>query len=239
MIEVDIIEEREEQIIGTDKTGNLVILPNSLYYKMKREMGGRILYKMDEEHQILETFDDRIFNIICGGHRFQSRPGVSDELTKIIQAHKKGDVEAMPNFKSIVMDMLSEKVFSEVVDEYFKGVRGLKTVRGNDGLIEKFVYKDLIWIDKRGACYQKINKHGRTTTQTNDGERAGSHVCIVANGINRKSDGYTVPTKSGLKKINGLTMEIIAKIAFLLSPNFKDSVFTSQLSADTRRALTN
>ena len=71
MIQIDVIEEREEQIIGTDKDGNLTILPNSLYYKIKREMDGRILYTMDEEHQILETFDDRIFNIICGENRFQ------------------------------------------------------------------------------------------------------------------------------------------------------------------------
>ena len=228
MIQIDVIEEREEQIIGTDKDGNLTILPNSLYYKIKREMDGRILYTMDEEHQILETFDDRIFNIICGEHRFQSRPGVSDELAKIVRLHQKGDVEALPNFKQLVDEMLSEKVFSEVVDEYFKGVRHLKTVRGVDGLIEKFVYKNIIWIDKRGACYQK---------RPDDG--GASHVCIVANGIHRKSANYTVPTKSGLKKINGLTMEIIAKIAFLLNPNFDDRVFTSQLAAQTRTALTN
>ena len=43
MIQIDVIEEREEQIIGTDKDGNLTILPNSLYYKIKREMDGRIL----------------------------------------------------------------------------------------------------------------------------------------------------------------------------------------------------
>ena len=124
--------------------------------------------------------------------------------------------------------MLSEKVFSEVVDEYFKGVRHLKTVRGVDGLIEKFVYKNIIWIDKRGACYQK---------RPDDG--GASHVCIVANGIHRKSANYTVPTKSGLKKINGLTMEIIAKIAFLLNPNFQDRVLTNQLTDHTQAALTN
>ena len=224
MLKIDIIEEREEQLIGTDKDGNLVIVPNSPYYKLKREMDGRIMYKIDEKHQILETFDDRIFNIICNQHKFQSRPGISDELVAIINQHKKGEDDVINVFEHLIANILAEKVFAEVVDEYFKGVEGLVTVR-KEGRIEHFLYKNAIYVDRRGACYQ-LGENNKP-----------SYVCIVANGIHRTSGMYTVPTRKGLEKINGVTMEIIAKIAFLLSPNFKDIVFTDQLYPRTRSVL--
>ena len=223
MIKIDIIEEREEQLIGTDEDGKLVILPNSPYYQLKRDMGGRIMYKIDETHQILETFDDRIFNIICGNERFQSRPGISDELVAIINDHKQKDQFAINKFETLVANILAEKVFAEVVDEYFTGVEGLVTVR-KEGRIEHFLYKNAIYVNREGACYQLTDDKPH-------------YVCIVANGIHRTSKLYTVTTRKGLRKINGVTMEIIAKIAFLLSPNFKDRVFTEQLTPRTRAAL--
>lgn len=215
-----LLEDREDQIIIQDSNGNIDTKPKTEYFIMKYADfdGDRIFYQFNTESWIQETYNDGIFNLIYKNERMQLRD--ANKICFCINFHKfnKNSVHAFKPFEELFKKNYAEKLETDVLKSILKPFEHrLKFL--NDG----------IEIDERFY----INKNAQAHSKKNG---IWESLCIVAYGVG-SNDSFDIDSVIGNIEINSKSLQIIAKVMFLLKPNLTDSVFTSQLSKEILEEL--
>jgi len=205
-----LLEEREDQIIIVDLNGIVDTKPKTDYFilKFKDFDGDRIFYQFDIDSWIQETYNDGIFNCVYKKERMQLRQ--ADRIAFAINWHK--------NNKN---PKLGLKPFEELFKKNFAHNIQLDVLKS---ILKPFEHRlkyvdDGIEIDERFFVNKNAQAHYKN-------EGIYKSLCIVASGY---LENFDVDSKIGDIEINAKTLEIVAKVMFLIKPNMKDSVFTEQV----------
>lgn len=216
-----LLEDREDQIIIQDSNGNIDTKPKTDYFLLKYGDdfdGDRIFYQFNADSWIQETYNDGIFNLIYKNERMQLRD--SDKICFCINFHKTNinSVHALKPFEELFKKNYADKLETDVLKSILKPFEHrLNFVKDGVEVDNRF------YVDKQGQAHSKKN-----------GIWAG--LCIVAYGVD-SNDSFDIDSVIGNVEINSKSLQIIAKVMFLLKPNLKDSVFRSQLSNDLLEEL--
>ena len=189
--------------------GKIMTKINDNYNNLKygQYNGERIHYEFNDEAKIDETYDDRIFNCIYKDETMQVRK--SEDICQAIMN------ENLDDYALVFKETYYEIHRIELITELIKRSYGDRVKLRNDNT---FVIDDRFMVDdKATAHYSKRN---------NDSDKRWEFLCIVVKGRPRKK---AIKTKVGLVELDEKLLEILAKINFLINPNAKDSIFTSQL----------
>lgn len=216
-----LLEDREDQIIIQDLNGNIDTKPKTDYFLLKFGDdfdGDRIFYQFNADSWIQETYNDGIFNCIYKNERMQLRD--SNKICFCINFHKtnKDSSHALDPFEELFKKNYAPKLETDVLKSILKPFEHrLNFVKDGIEVDNRF------YVDKQGQAHSK--KH-----------EVWSSLCIVAFGVDSK-DSFDIDSVIGNIEINSKSLEIIAKVMFLLKPNLKDGVFTSQLSKELQEEL--
>ncbi len=227
-----VLEIRPEQVICIDN-GKLTTKPNSPYYSLKYfySGGNRIAYTFSDVSCIKETFDDRIFNCWCNGKRLQLRQDLSEKLAVAINHHmESGDVQ---KYEELFNLAYKEQPNWQILDIYLRNVEGVSQTS-----IGYIIY-DSFRIDFKGNAWVCGN-YGNNIEEYQI--NCWNSLCIVMQGAGNShitDEGTLFDENGSIISVNALTITILTKILFLLNPNLKDSVFTSQLPENLLKMLNN
>lgn len=215
-----LLEDREDQIIIQDMNGHIDTKPKTDYFMLKfgEFDGDRIFYQFNADSWIQETYNEGIFNLIYKNERMQLTD--SNKICFCINFHKsnKNSVHALEPFEELFKKNYADKLETDVLKSI------LKPFEHRLNFIEHGVEVDnRFYVDKLGQAHSK--KNGVWTS-----------LCIVAFGVG-SNDSFDIDSVIGNVEINSKSLEIIAKVMFLLKPDTKDSVFTSQLSKELQEEL--
>jgi len=207
-----ILEERTDQLIIRDLDGRIDSVPKTEFFMLKyKEFNGeRIYYQFDKNSYVQETYDIGIFNCILNGVRMQLRN--SERIAFAINWHKHS------NAKSLLLRM---KPFQELFTKNFvKNIQlgVLKSIL--KAFEDRIKYrKDGIEIDQRFFVDKNAQAFFKNNNKWDD-------LCIVAKGYLHDFD---IESEMGNIEINSKSLEIVAKVMFLLEPDMKDKIFTGQI----------
>lgn len=214
-----ILEDREDQIIVTDINGKLATKPKTEYYLLKYKDfdGGRIFYQFDKNSWIQETYNDGIFNLVFKNEKMQLRD--ADKICFCINFHKfyGKSIHRSKPFEELFKKNFTDKLETDVLKSILKPFEHrLNFVKDGIEVDGRF------YIDKNAQAFYKSG--------------IWKSLCIVAFGV-EKEDSFDIDSVIGNIEINSKSLQIIAKIMFLLKPNIKDSVFFNQLSNELKEEL--
>ena len=191
--------------------GKIMTKINDSYNNLKygKYDGNRIFYKFNDEAEVQETYDDRIFNCTYKEETMQVRN--SEDICKAINNDNLDDYEIV--FKETYYEIHKIELITDLVKRSY----GERVKLRND---DTFVIDDRFMVDdKATAHYSKRGKNVKEDTRW-------TFLCIVVKGRPRKK---SIKTKIGLVELDAMLLHILAKINFLLYPNMNDTVFISQL----------
>jgi len=212
-----VIEIRKDNIIYQRDDGTINVEPNTPYFRIKiLEFGGdRIKHDIPIEGiEIMETFDDMIFNVTINGLTITTRPNMADSI-----------VESFNNTDKLlkIFERYNNQKYNIKLLEGFLKEHGdrIKTVT------EGFVVDDMFLVDRIGNAWFWKNGEKDQSHRTNISTGA---ICIVV----KRSRNHKVvdPTHGGSVEIDELGFIILSKINFLLEPNLDDEVFVNQIPKD-------
>lgn len=211
-----LLETRTDQLIIMDSNGNIDTKPKTDYFLLKYKDfdGDRINYQFDKDSYIQETFNDGIFNCTFQKESMQIRE--ADKIAFCINFHRlqikaKDEIRTKPFadlFKKNYVETIQLDVLKDFLKDYKHRLEFL-----NDG----------IEVDQRFF----VNKVGQASVKK---KGVYHNLCIVAEGY---LGSFNYESKIGKIEINSKSLEIIAKVFFLLNPNLKDGVFINQLEPET------
>ncbi len=208
MSKVTILEERPEQLILL-KDNNVELVPNTPYTKLKYSQEwdeDRIKYPIDKNHDITETFNNKVFNIEFNRQVIQTRYSLADTVCLLIKQHKQnGNTQQIEEF---FMKEFSQFIQDKILDEYLNDREGVKKVT------KGYEVNGIFLVGDEGSAYLIST---------------GKHICIVVNG---ELKTVSIPYQDQMVDLNERTYTILTKINFLLEPNMEDMVFVNQLPKD-------
>ena len=194
--------------------GKIMTKINDSYNNLKygKYDGNRIFYKFDDEAEIQETYDDRIFNCTYKGETMQVRK--SEDICKAIKNQNLDDYEIV--FKETYYEIHKIELITDLVKRSY----GERVKLRND---DTFVIDDRFMVDSNATAH-----YGKRAKKFNSisWDKRWEFLCIVVKGRPRKK---SIKTKIGLVELDTKLLEILAKINFLINPTMTDGVFVSQL----------
>ena len=195
--------------------GKIMTKINDQYNNLKygKYEGNRIFYKFNDEAEVQETYDDRIFNCTYKDETIQVRK--SEDICSAINSDNLDDYAIV--FKETYYAI--HKI--ELITDLIKRSYGERVQLKND---DTFVVDDRFMVDSKATAH--YSKKGQNHKHTIDSDKRWEFLCIVVKGRPRKK---AIKTKIGLVELDEKLLEILAKINFLLYPNMNDHVFISQL----------
>jgi len=206
-----LLEDREDQIIVTDLNGNIDTKPKTEYFLLKyRDFDGdRIFYQFNNDSWIQETFNEGIFNCIYKNERMQLRS--SNKICFCINFHKanKNSKLGLKPFEDLFKKNYAHKLEIDVIKSILKPFEHRLKYESDGIIIDKRFF-----VDKNAQANFKL-------------DHSWESLCIVAYDVDDQS--FDVSSVIGDVEINSKSLEIIAKIMFLLKPNIRDNVFSSQI----------
>ena len=196
-----------------DKTGKIYFRQINDYNLLKFVDfdSNRIMVKLNSNCEVIETFNNGIFNVKYGNIRLQLHN--KQEIAKRLKYCMEN--KTTTPIKELILDKQSDKVNRDYLINSLKPFYD-KIKFTNDSII----VKDLFKVNNNGQAY-KLNK------------TKWSFLCIVVNSFNDDK----IKTDLGNIKINFKTQEILFKVLFLLFPNKLDSVFMNQLTQEQKEKL--
>ncbi len=210
-----IIDNNYDTLTVLDNNKQLLIRSINDYTLLKYEdfNGERIHLKIGNV-EVLETFNDGIFNIRVGDHRLQSHNKI--EVSKRIKYCMTNQVT------DPIMELMREELSQEINREFFNNM--LKPFKKRTEILDdkSIIIDGIFKVDMNGQAHVKI---GRTKWK---------FVCIVAGDMNFK---HQITHALGKFKIDFKTTEIYLKVLFLLYPDLKDRVFFNQLPSNIKKKL--
>ena len=199
---------REDHLI-VYYNGKIMTKINDTYNNLKygKYDGNRIFYKFNDEAEVQETYDDRIFNCKYKDETMQVRK--SEDICKAINNANLDDYEIV--FKQTYYEIHRIELITDLVKRSY----GERVQLKNDNT---FVIDGRFMVDDKATAH--YGKRGK------DNDKRWEFLCIVVKGRPRRK---AIKTKIGLVELDEKLLEILAKINFLVNPNINDSIFTSQL----------
>ena len=200
--------------------GKIMTKINDSYNNLKygKYDGNRIFYKFNDEAEVQETYDDRIFNCIYKGETMQVRK--SENICEAINNDNLDDYALV--FKETYYEIHKIELITDLVKRSW-GER--VKLRNND----TFVIDDRFMVDDKATAH--YSKRGKNVRE----DKRWTFLCIVVKGRPRKK---SIKTKIGLVELDEKLLEILSKINFLLYPNMNDHVFISQLPEWLMKTMT-
>ena len=204
--------------------GKIMTKINDSYNNLKygKYEGNRIFYKFNDEAEVQETYDDRIFNCRYKDETMQVRK--SEDICKAINNDNLDDYTIV--FKETYYEIHRIELITDLVKRSY----GERVQLMND---DTFVVDGRFMVDSKGTAHYL--KRGQNRKHTMDTDKRWEFLCIVVKGRPRKK---AIKTKIGLVELDEKLLEILAKINFLINPNIRDSVFTSQLPEWLTKTMT-
>jgi len=208
-----ILEERSDSLIVRDLDGRVDSVPKSEYFTLKyKEFNGeRIYYQFDKNSYVQETYDIGIFNCVLNGVRTQLRN--SERIAFAINWHKYSNVKSkllrIKPFEELFKKSYVKNIQSNVLESILKGFDNRLKFR-KDGI----EVDDRFFVDKQGQAFLLTK------------QKKWDELCIVAKGYLHDFD---IASEMGNIEISSKSLEIVAKVFFLLNPNMKDKIFTDQV----------
>lgn len=213
-----LLEDREDQIIILDLNGKVDTFPKTDYFvlKFKDFDGDRIFYQFDKDSWIQETYNDGIFNCVYKNERMQLRQ--ANRIAFSINWHKnqKNSKLGLKPFEELFKKNFTKFIQLDVLKSILKPFE--HRLKFHDDGIE---IDDRFFVNKNAqAHYKKLGIY--------------ESLCIVADGY---LENFDIDSKIGDIEINAKTLEIVAKVMFLLKPDLKDRTFFSQLTEELQNQL--
>ena len=207
-------------IINSDYKTLTILYNNKIIFRQLNEYnllkydsfnGNRIMVKLNSNCEVLETFNNGIFNVKHGKTKMQLRD--KNEIAKRL-------IFCMENKTTNPIKELMLKNQAKTVNKDYL-INALKPyydkIKFTD---ESIIINDVFKVDNNGQAYKKSNSKW-------------SSLCIVVSDFNHE----IIKTDLGTLRINFKTLEILYKTLFLLFPNVKDTVFMNQLSTELKSKL--
>lgn len=211
-----ILEKRKDLLIVRNKAGMIETVPTTQYYLIKYESyeGNRIIYKLDDDRTITETYNDGIFNCTFKKHLIQIRK--REDIALSIAEHAKNKSTSM--YDNIFSEEYTKIHRDEILDSFFTHQQDRVMRHGDIVKID-----DTFYVDSHGTAHV-----------WNEQSNRWSILCIV---VSKTTENLTIVTDSGDIKIDETMQSVLAKVQFLLHPNMTDDVFTNQLPKDILERL--
>jgi len=207
-------------IVNSDYNTLTILQNDKLFFRQLNEYnilkynsfnGKRIMIKLNSNCDVLETFNEGIFNVRYGKTKLQLRN--KNEIARRL-------IFCIENkTTNPIKELMLNKQEKQVSRDYL--INALKPyynqIKFTDNSI---IVKDVFKVDNNGQAYKKIKYKWQS-------------LCIVVSSFNHE----TIKTDLGTLRINFNTLEILYKVLFLLFPNKNDTVFMNQLSHDLKSKL--
>ena len=196
--------------------GKIMTKINDSYNQLKygKYEGNRIFYKFNDEAEVQETYDDRIFNCKYKDETMQVRK--SEDICNAINNDNLDDYAIV--FKETYYEIHKIELITDLVKRSY----GERVQLKND---DTFVVDDRFMVDSKATAH-----YG-----TRGSDRNWKFLCIVVKGRPRKK---AIKTKIGLVELDEKLLEILAKINYLLNPDVDDTILTGQLPEWLLKTLT-
>ena len=187
--------------------GKIMTKINDSYNQLKygKYEGNRIFYKFNDEAEVQETYDDRIFNCKYKDETMQVRK--SEDICNAINNDNLDDYAIV--FKETYYEIHKIELITDLVKRSY----GERVQLKND---------DMFVVDSRFMVDSKATAHYGTRSSNGHWK----FLCIVVKGRPRKK---AIKTKIGLVELDEMLLQILAKINYLLNPNISDTILTGQL----------
>ena len=170
--------------------GKIMTKINDSYNNLKygKYDGNRIFYKFNDEAEVQETYDDRIFNCMYKNETMQVR-----KSEKICESILDNNVDS---YATVFKETYYEIHKIELITGLIKRSYGERVKLRND---DSFVIDDRFMVDSNAtAHYSKKSKKDNW-----------EFLCIVVKGRPRKK---SIKTKIGLVELDEKLLEILSKI---------------------------
>ena len=211
-----IIDNNYETLTVLDKDQKLLIRNINDYnlLKYKDFNGERIHFKLGNV-EVLETFNDGIFNIKVGNHKLQTHNKI--EIAKRIKYCLTN------NTSDPIVELLKDELSQEINREFF--INMLKPFEKHIKILDdkSIIIDEIFKVDQNGQAHVKVS-----------GKNGWKFVCIVAGSSKFK---HQISHQLGTFKIDFRTTEIYFKVLFLLYPDLSDDVFFKQLPSNIKKKL--
>lgn len=213
------IIDNDYQTLTVKTNDNKILVRNIDEYNIMKYQdykGDRIIKQLDKDTEVIETFNNGIFNI-----RYKT---IKTQIRDRIEVCKRLRFCIENNTIEPIKELLQENINKEIKQDWLKEV--LKPFG------DRIEFKgERIFIDNMFA----VDENGQAYVNYKDDLRS---LCIVASQTGKMN--YLISHNLlGEVKINFRTMEIYLKVLFLLFPNTKDSVFMNQLPKEYKEKLKN
>jgi len=208
-----IVNERQKALI-IYQDGKMISKINDEYNRLKYNKydGNRIFYKWNDDNEISETYDDRIFNANHKDKTLQIHGGHANDIASAIQSH---DVELFEKlFKECYYVFHKTQIIEGIINNTFN--RFGKRVRQTRN--RQFIIDERFMVDEHGVAH---------TGNDSKKKNKWKFLCIVAKRLGKKivkHDGIEITLDTKM-------VEIMAKVNFLYNAEYhtNDSVFMNQL----------
>lgn len=211
-----IIDSDYETLTVKDENDQILIRNIDEYNLLKYQdfKGKRIIVDLDKDTNITETYDEGIFNISYKGTKMQLRNKI--EIAKRVKfCIENNTIEPI---KELLLNNIESDIKDNLLDRWLMPFYERLEIGKKEIIID-----GLFKVDMNGQAYNLRSKNN------------WSHLCIVASQTGQLN--RIIQHDLGKVKIDFRTMEIYNKVLFLLFPNLKDTVFTGQLSPQTKRLI--
>lgn len=223
---IQILKETPQHLVLHLEDGRVDTVINDEYSKLKYGQfeGNRIIFKeFGDGMEVVETFDDRIFNCSYANEKGESeiiqfRDEYSNRLSDIIQ--KKSKLLYIELYKEIYFTKHKTELLNELMIESYNG----RVIAHKDG---SFVIDDVFMVNSKGQAFFISSKRSKNPQW--------SSLCIVVQGSLRPQ---VIDTKVGAIEFDPTLLTIMYKIDYLVSPTVErlgnttghiNNVFMSQL----------
>ena len=210
-----IIAERDTNIIIRTKKDVYEHRPNDSYNKLKYGTfkGNRIFHEWDSETNVVETYNERIFNCICGGERLQLR-NANDICKAILDKDQEAFTEL---FRQNYYNLHKAELIEGLIDNdiLMKG----RVKRTNNG---EFIVDEAFKVDANAITYV-LDFHLKANSKR---KKKWNHLCTV---IKLKNSPREVMTKVGKVAIDSKLQDCISKILCLVQPITWDQTIWNQI----------
>ena len=211
-----IVSERDTHLIIRTKNDVYEHRPNDSYNRLKYGdyESERVIFRWNEESNVEETYDERIFNCYYKTERLQLRK--ANDICKAILTK---DVELYEEvFKSQYYTLHKAELLAGFIDDNYQ-LRD-RVVRTKD---DDFIVDDVFKVDGHANTYV-LETHRIKESKR---ERKWRNLCTV---ISVKNLPKTLHTKTiGDVKIDTKTLNCLTKIIGLVSPMLWDRVIWNQI----------
>ncbi len=174
--------------------------------------GNRIIIKLSDNCEIVETYNEGIFNVNVGS--------ISMQITDYIELAKRIKFCMETKTDQPIKDLLLEHKKEELNREFL--TKALSHYGNRIKFSDKIIIDDIFAIDENGQAYFLIKEKL-------------TRLCIVA--INHEVLKMNIDHALGNIKIDFRTKEIFCKALFLLFPDKTDMIFFNQLPEEIKSKI--